>query len=455
MSAPPTPPPGTGTAGASSRPPESLPVRGLWPLFVGSFFLAAGGGLIFPLLAELQEAHELPTWGLGVISALFFAGSVVGQLLLAPLGDRGHARALLLVGAAANVAALVWFAFATELWQFSLARGISGLATGMFLPAARASLVRADPARAGLLLGRFAGTETGGFVLGPVLGTVIFQLFGLQAPFLVVAAFVVVVLVVLTRVVLPGTTVGDPLATVSGSGDPGGPAPSPLRAAFASLDLLRHRGVVVAVLLQLSVFLPVGIYDSLWARYLDDRGASTLLIGVGLSLYGLPFVLAAPKGGRLADRLGPVRSTTLGMVVVVPATAAYGLLAAPMVIIGLALVEAVGNATAVPGAQTAMARSCPPHRQSAGQGLAGAVSMLGAGVAAGIAAPVYEAVGPEWLFTGAAVLMGLLVVGARRLDTWGGSPAVPRRPREAGPEEDPTAAVDTPVGPVPFDPADA
>src|SRR6188474_1009661 len=71
----------------------------LWPYFVATFFVAAGGGLIFPLLAELQEAHDLPTWGLGVISALFFAGAVVGQLVLAPLADRGHTRPLLLIGA--------------------------------------------------------------------------------------------------------------------------------------------------------------------------------------------------------------------------------------------------------------------------------------------------------------------------------------------------------------------
>lgn len=431
------------------------PVRGLWPLFVGSFFLAAGGGVIFPLLAELQDAHGLPTWGLGLISALFFAGSVLGQLVIAPLGDRGQARRLLVVGVVANVAALVVFAVASELWQFALARAVTGLATGIFLPAARASLVRADPARAGHLLGRFAGTETGGFVFGPVLGTVIFQGFGLKAPFLVLAAILGGVLVMLVRVPLPGTEVVAAPAVATGDGAAPGRSGGGV---LGSIDLLRYRGVVVAVLLQLSVFLPVGIYDSLWARYLDDRGASTLLIGVGLSLYGLPFVLTAPTGGRLADRLGPVRSATLGMLIVVPATAAYGLIAAPILITGMALIEAVGNATAVPGAQTAMARSCPPNRLTAGQGLAGAVSMVGAGVSAAVAAPVYEAVGPAWLFVGAAAGMALLVVAARVVDAWGGVPAVPAAvpitvADLAGPEGH-GADVDTPVGPVPLDPAD-
>ncbi len=197
--------------------------------------------------------------------------------------------------------------------------------------------------------------------------------------------------------------------------------------------LLRHRGVVVAVLLQLAVFLPVGIYDSLWARYLTDRGATTLLIGFGLTLYGLPFVLAAPRGGRLADRLGPVRSTTIGMLIVVPATAIYGLLAAPLVITAIALLEAVGNATAVPGAQTAMARSCPRERLTAGQGLSGAVSMLGAGFAAVVAAPIYEAVGADGSSAEPRRLMGARR-GRRRGSTGGVAArrAPPVRDRRTG-----------------------
>ncbi len=390
----------------------------LWPFFVGTFFVAAGGGMIFPLLADLQEAHHLPTWGLGVISAMYFVGAVSGQLVLAPYADRGHTRRLLMIGAVLSVLTMVMFAFSAELWQFSAARLLSGLAAGSFLPATRATLVRAAPERAGHLLGRYTGTETGGFVFGPVIGTGIYALWGLSAPFLVVAVALAAVTVMLARAVVPPAA-----ARPEGASD--APVPPAVHGIFSSFELLRIRGVVVAVLLELAVFLPVGIYDSLWARYLQDKGATTVFVGIGLTLYGIPYVLWAPRGGRLADRLGPVRSATIGMLVVVPATAFYGLLAAPVAITALALVEAFGNATAVPGAQTAMARSCPPDRLAAGQGLSGSISLLAAGAAAGVAAPVYEAVGSEVLFVGAAIVMALLVVAAHLLDRRGGVPGVP------------------------------
>jgi MFS family permease len=399
----------------------------LWPYFVATFFVAAGGGLIFPLLAELQEAHDLPTWGLGVISALFFAGAVCGQLVLAPYADRGHTRRLLVIGAVLSVVAMLMFAFSSQLWQFSVARLLSGLAAGSFLPAVRATLVRSDPFRAGHLLGRYTATETGGFVFGPVIGTGLFALWGLAAPFLVVAVILAGVTVLVARAAVP-TAAGGPTGDAEVDRAAAVMPPGGLR---STLGLLRIRGVVVAVTLELAVFLPVGIYDSLWARYLQDKGATTIFVGIGLTLYGIPYVIWAPRGGKLADRLGPVRSATIGMIIVVPATALYGLLAAPVAITALALVEAFGNATAVPGAQTAMARSCPPDRLAAGQGLSGSISLLAAGAAAGVAAPVYEAVGPEVLFVGAAVLMGLLVVAAGLLDRRGGVPGVPT---VAGPE---------------------
>ena len=406
--------------------PTGTPARKpvLWPFFVGTFFVSAGGGLIFPLLADLQEVHDLPTWGLGVISALFFAGAGFGQLVLAPLADRGRTRQLLMVGALLSIVTMVLFAFSTELWQFSLARLLSGLAAGAYLPATRATLVRAAPDRAGHLLGRYTATETGGFVFGPVIGTVMYELWGLAAPFLLVAVAIGGVTVMLARAVVP------PVVAPTG----GGPLPSDGPAAtgvFSALQLLRIRGVVVAVLLELAVFLPVGIYDSLWARYLQDRGATTIFVGVSLTLYGIPYVLWAPRGGALADRLGPVRSATIGMIIVIPATALYGLLAAPVVITAVALVEAIGNATAVPGAQTAMARSCPPDRLAAGQGLSGSISLLATGAAAAVAAPVYEMAGPELLMGGAALLMAAIVVVALVLDRRGGVPREPS-PAEGG-----------------------
>ena len=99
---------------------------------------------------------------------------------------------------------------------------------------------------------------------------------------------------------------------------------------------------------------------------------------------------------------------------IVPTTFLYGVLSSPGVIVSVAIVEAVGQAVAVPGAQAAMARACP-GRVAAGQGVAGAVNLAGAGVAALAAPPLYEAAGPVAVFGVVAALMAGLGTAAARL----------------------------------------
>jgi predicted MFS family arabinose efflux permease len=378
-------------APGTAAPPSDL--RRLALLLGAMFVLAASNGVVFPLLPRLQDTYDLPTWGLGVLTAAAFLVGLVTQLTVAPLADRGHAKALLILGLAIAIAGALLFAVGTALGVFVIARALTGLSIGCFVPAARAIAATTDERHVARNLGYLASVETGGFVLGPVLGAALAEVFGLKVPFVVFAGLALVALVVVSTRRLP---------EYGGDGVSSRP----------SLALLQRRGVVVAALLALALFLPVGVYDALWGRYLEDRGASTLFIGVSLALYGVPFFLLAAAGGRVADRVGPVRAALRTMWLVVPMTAAYGLLQVPLAIMLLACAEAGVQAIAIPAAQAAMARACPTDRIAAGQGLAGAVQLAGAAGTALVAAPLYDAVGPEAVFGSVAVVIGLLALTA-------------------------------------------
>ena len=69
--------------------------------------------------------------------------------------------------------------------------------------------------------------------------------------------------------------------------------------------LLRTPGVRGGLAIGAGVYLTIGVFDTLWARFLSDLGASTGFVAVSLLLFGLPMVVATPMGGRLADRRGP------------------------------------------------------------------------------------------------------------------------------------------------------
>ncbi|MEM8709011.1 MAG: hypothetical protein AAGE98_21295, partial [Actinomycetota bacterium] len=75
-----------------------------------------------------------------------------------------------------------------------------------------------------------------------------------------------------------------------------------------------------------------------------------------------------------------------------------------------AMVEATFNAVALPSTQAAMADATEEHERALGVGVAAAAGQITAGIAALIAAPVYDAQGQFFVF--ALLAAGVAVVAA-------------------------------------------
>jgi MFS family permease len=357
-------------------------------LLLATASVGIANSVVFTLLSDLQDEYGFADSGLGLIAGAGMAVGFVSQLLLAPLADRGHSKRLLLAGLAAAVIGSVLFAASSTLIGLVLARAIVGLSNGLFLPSARAIAISMSPDRVGERLGTLGGVELAGFVAGPMIGAVLVGPFGIRWPFIVCGMAALLALVVLARRPLPAPVVSTERHRLS-------------------LDLLRLREMQIGVLLTMALFFPVGMYDAILDRYMTDRGASNLLIGIGFLMYGIPFALLATMGGRLADRHGPFRVSMIALVLVVPLTAVYGVLTAPLVIVALFAVEGSVQALGVPASQAFVARAAPVGRASAAQGLSGALNLLGGTVSALAAPAIYGAWGAEAAFGGAAALVGL------------------------------------------------
>jgi len=341
---------------------------------------------VFSVLGDLQDAYGFSDAGLGWIAGTGFVVGFFTQLLIAPLADRGHSKRLLLVGLGLAVIGGLMFAASSSLMMFVIARGILGMSNGTFLPAARAIAAGMSEIGVAERLGRMGGIELTGFVTGPLIGGVLVGPLGLRWPFVVCASAAAIAWIALAPRQLP-----QPLRSTSHE--------------RLAVDLLRLRDMRVGILLSIALFLPVGVFDALWDRYLTDRGASNTVVGLSFLLYGIPFALLAARGGRMADRIGPVRACLLALTVAAPLTAMYGLIAVPAVVIVLAMVEGSAQALAVPSAQAAVAAAAPPGRATAAQGLAGSGQLLAAAIASFTAPALYGALGSEAVFAiaGAAV----------------------------------------------------
>ncbi len=360
-------------------------------LYLAMFSLTASIGVIFGLIASLQDDLGFANNALGLIAGASFFAGFIGQLWLAPLADRGKTKSLLICAVIAAALGTIWFAVASSVLELIAARALTGLGFGAFAPAARAVVANIDPSRAGERLGRLAAIETSGFVTGPVIGAALNEIWGLDAPFI----FLSIVLICM----LPGLT------KIQLSVERALPRGSRLVAARA---ILSRREAVGAILLGAAMFFPAGMYEAIWARFMEDLGASTLFVGISLTMYGIPFAFTASTAGKLIDRIGPWRAAGFGISVIIPMTFFYGFLTSPWLLMGLAMVEAVGQGVGSPACQAAMVKATYESERATGQGMVGAAQTFGAGLAALVAAPLYAGPGPEETFMIVACVVAVL-----------------------------------------------
>jgi MFS family permease len=263
------------------------------------------------------------------------------------------------------------------------ARALTGAASGCFIPTARALVSGIGEDGRSERLGRMASVEVGGFIVGPVVGGALVGPLGIRWPFVIFCVLAALATVVIASAPLPVLEARENSGRIA-------------------VDLLKQRPMVVAVLISMSLGLPIGMYDALWARYLSDLGAKPWLVGVSLACYSVPFMVFAGVGGRLADRFGPRRTAIRAMFFITPLTVSYSLFKNPWIPILVGICESMIQAAAMPASQSVVANASPPGRAAGGQGLVGATNVATMAIVALISSWLYGKYGVRTTFVAVA-----------------------------------------------------
>lgn len=392
-------------------------------LYVVAAVTMAGVSSVFALLAALEDRYDLPSAGLGLIAGSAFAAALVAQLGLSRYADRGYGTRLLRAGVLTCAAGLLWFAVGTELWQFVAARALLGAGVGMILPAARRAIVLTAGERQGEQLGVFYAAYLSGFVLGPPVAAVLAAVADVRLPFLVLGLVTLGSLFWVRKVVMP-----------EGRAGAGGTAEKRVMR-----RLLADRRVLAAVLVIVSFRYSIGVFEPLWAVHLDNLGASTIVIGLSLTVFTLPMLVIARRAGRVSDTYGP-RVASLGAAAAsVPLIASLGFIPSVPILFCMAIPYGVMEAIESPGTQAAIADAAPHVDAASAQGLGEAAGSVAAAIGALTAAPMFSwlGAGPTWLFS--ACVMGTLLTTSALLDR----PVL--RARASAPTAEPTEPAAAPT----------
>ena len=367
-------------------------MRGLL-IYLTNFVLACSLGVVFVFLEDVQEDRGLADWEVGVVVASGFAAALVAQLALAPLADRGRSAPLAIIAIVAGVIGPIAFAFGTNMAVLATARGLGGMALGLYGLLARKALLGLDTTGGGAKLGVLLSTGVGGFILGPVIGAA-FERFGFAAPFLVVAGTIAAAGIPATAVILRS-----PIATTVVD--------------YSDLGrLLRRPKVQAAMLVNVVVLGFIGVFDVTIDRFLTDLGASTGDVALVILTVGAPLLVFPRIAGNLAERYGAAAVMFPGLALLLPAMLGYGFAGSLLFAAACGILHGSTESFASVSAQVQVLEVTGAERAAVGSALLETAGLTSATAAAAIAPIVYGAHGSRTLYVATALIGAALGLAA-------------------------------------------
>lgn len=362
------------------------------PLYALSAILMIAYAAIFTLLAEIRDAFGFSETAVGVIAGSAFIAGFIAQLTLSRFADSGHGNTLMRFGIALSLVGAIWMCFAESLPAWLASRFLLGFGAGCVRPGIRRLAFVANPKNAGAALGKLAAWEMVGFLIGPVLASMLFEIAGLTLTFAVVAGLIVVCTPWVFRVHIPGSD-------------------QPLQRAM--LTLVRRPDMQACLALGIAFYTAIGVFDAIWAVFIADRGGSQLFIGITMSLFTLPMILIAPWAGALASRTNVLRLVSATMMIALLCMIGYGVIDSIWWMLAPMIVHAVVDAVSMPATQLAVGYASGENAIAAGQGLYGAAGLIVAAIASIGGGAVYQYYGADGLWLGSAAFMLLCLVFAQ------------------------------------------
>ena len=256
--------------------------------------MMTGFGIIMPVFARRIGELGGTVSDLGWMAMAFALAHAVLSPVLGSLSDRIGRRPLVLLGLAGfSLSNLLYLLAPTTGW-FIAARAVAGVLTAGLYPAAMGAVDDLSSSEErGSNVGLVMAGYGIGFVVGPVLGGVLFDLWGFAAPFVASGILGLAALLAASRWVRETRTAHRPST----------------RAATRRRSMLavRHAWPFVAVLLatELGLILAFSAVEPQMVFYFYDAlGWSTTQFGVVAAAYGIALASAQMLLSRSSDRLG-------------------------------------------------------------------------------------------------------------------------------------------------------
>ncbi|CAI3290240.1 multidrug efflux MFS transporter [Enterococcus cecorum] len=272
--------------------------RNLYISWIGCFFTGASFSLVMPFIPIYIEQLHTPKSQVELYAGLAISVTALAAALVAPiwgnLADRKGRRLMMIRAAAGMTFSMGALAFVPDVYWLLFMRFLTGVLSG-YIPNATALIASQAPReKSGWALGTLATGAIAGTMIGPSLGGILAEIFGIRNVFLITGT------VLLITLILTVTMVKEDFK----------PVHKQEMLSLKELLAKMHNVQLLFGLFVTSLIIQVGITSispilTLFIRQLNGNQGNVLFVsGLIVSISGVSAMISSPALGKLGDKIG-------------------------------------------------------------------------------------------------------------------------------------------------------
>lgn len=358
--------------------------------------------MILPLFARRFDSFGAGVEALGVSAMAYALTSTAAAPFMGMLADRFGRRPVILFSLAAYVLAFSGYLFATSAWLLILLRGLAGLLTAGLVPAITSMVGDQAPEnRRAQWIGIVNGGASAGWIVGPLLGGLLYDRFGYVVPFAASIAMAGGALLLAVFLIHETYT----------------PAAHPSHSHSAWTQRLQglpaRPTFLLLMLITFGVMFAWAFIEPQFMFYAyDDLSWTSSQLGLVMSTYGVAFMFGEFALGQLSDRQGRKPVLVLGLALFSAQFVGLVIFRDVTWIVVSFFLAGLGNALYDPALSALILDITPPEQTAGMMGLKGTAGSLGNLLGPALVVLFTPFVSPQIVFLIATALVFMLILAS-------------------------------------------